>query len=273
MSIERVFDGFRTTVAGGGYTAGSGTLVVSDDMSAFAPDFTVVIAHDNGDGTFTKKAELHVSAVSTTTLTTASEGTDNNAASGDIVAIVQGKRSLRNLTGRVLLQQLTASSSASLDFASWYDADFDEYEIEIVNLIPATDLSDIYLRFSTNGGSSYDAGSNYAWSGLRNSASGVDAHGNNPGSPTTQIDLDANGQPKNTSTWGVCGFYKLFSPGSTSLYKRVVGEVSALNNSGEQFAARVSGVYLSTTAVNALRIIASSGNLASGIVRIYGVRK
>jgi len=36
---------------------------------------------------------------------------------------------------------------------------------------------------------------------------------------------------------------------------------------------RINGIYLSTTAVNALRFLFSSGNIASGVVRMYGVAK
>jgi hypothetical protein len=35
----------------------------------------------------------------------------------------------------------------------------------------------------------------------------------------------------------------------------------------------VNGAYESLVAVNAFRILASSGNLASGIVRVYGIEK
>jgi hypothetical protein len=33
------------------------------------------------------------------------------------------------------------------------------------------------------------------------------------------------------------------------------------------------GAYLNTTAVNAFRVLAGSGNLASGTVRVYGIAK
>ena len=63
----------------------------------------------------------------------------------------------------VLLEEHTASSSASLAFTSWYSASYDEYMIEFVNVIPATNNVGLAVNFSVNGGSSYDTSTIYDW--------------------------------------------------------------------------------------------------------------
>lgn len=169
----------------------------------------------------------------------------------------------------VLLEQHSASASATLDFTSFIASDYDEYLIEILNLIPATNTVDLYVRLSTDGGSSYDAGANY-----NNATFGFDHTGSGLGGGTgqNQIAIRGTAEIHNNANYGVCGTMRLFGPGG-SIYKRTSHQVSYFN-SGSRIALIIgNGVYLSATAVNALRLLFSSGNIASGTVRIYGVAK
>jgi hypothetical protein len=170
-----------------------------------------------------------------------------------------------------LLEQHTASTSATLDFTTAISATYDEYQIEFVNVIPASNNVALYMRMSTNGGSSYDTSSiydftaGYAYSG----GVGVGASATNSDRITL---IDAVG---NSSNYGVRGSIRLFSPGSTALYKSVLGQLMRDDASalGIVLITGVGGVYKSATAVNALRFLYSSGNIASGTIRVYGVAK
>src|SRR5690348_10915535 len=62
-----------------------------------------------------------------------------------------------------LLEQHTASSSASLNFTTCLSSTYDTYQIFLDQLLPATNTANVLLRVSTNGGSSYDSGSHYDW--------------------------------------------------------------------------------------------------------------
>ena len=64
----------------------------------------------------------------------------------------------------VLLEEHTASSSASLDFTASFSATYDDYLIEIIGLNAGTNQAQPWIRFSTNGGSTWDASSIYDWS-------------------------------------------------------------------------------------------------------------
>lgn len=174
--------------------------------------------------------------------------------------------------GLVLLEQYTASASASLDFTTFYSATYDEYLIEFKNVVPATNQANITLRMSTDGGATYDAGGNYAWAGFRASRGGSAAAGSSTG---TSIGLDASGGVSSTtSAAGLCGSARLFDPASTTMWKRVKAEVGIDDgNAAESVVCMVSGSYKSIIAVNAFRVIASSGNLLSGTIRVYGIVK
>jgi len=65
---------------------------------------------------------------------------------------------------------------------------------------------------------------------------------------------------------------KIYDPLSASNYKFVTGTgVGHYSGNSFRYVFTVGGVYRNTTAVNAFRLIMSSGNIASGTVRVYGV--
>lgn len=173
--------------------------------------------------------------------------------------------------GLVLLEQHTASSSASLDFTSWYSASYDDYVIEVLNLVPATNAVALYMRMSTDGGSSYDSGSNY-WTDAGSWRAGLGWTATGGGSGTAINFGTAANTISNTSTRGVWFSLRFYNPGSTSLYKQVFGQGGVLFSDGStRVCLQAGGEYTSTTAVNAFQFLFSSGNIASGTVRIYGL--
>lgn len=171
----------------------------------------------------------------------------------------------------VLLEQHTASGSAALNFTAWYSSAYDEYMIEYVSLVPAS-TGEFALQMSTNGGSSYDTGANYSWCALRNSAAGTAVSGSGSDSG---IQITGNGgQTNSATTGGTIGSSKLFNPGNGSFYPRFTAQVGINDGSGNpDVSVSTTGSYKVTTAVNAFRVFATSGNIASGTVRIYGISK
>lgn len=175
--------------------------------------------------------------------------------------------------GMALLEEHEASGSATLDFTNFIDDSlYDEYIFEFLGLVPATNLVNLIMRMSTNGGSSYDSGTNYGWSVQRFSSSGAGYSG--AGTGQTDICLDGGSgadSVRNAATGGIHGFLRLFKPSDTTLYKRVLGEFAY--DSGNVQASIATGAYLSATAVNAIRFLFASGNIASGTIRVYGIPK
>lgn len=172
--------------------------------------------------------------------------------------------------GLVLLEQHTASNSASLDFTTAITSTYDEYLIEFVDLVSAVNNQTLYMRMSTNGGSSYDAGANYSWSVSGSNRFGQSNAGADSGG--TEIRCSA-GSFSNPSTGSYSGSAKLFSPGSTTLYKAVMGTALELPDGVTVQNDQFGGFYRITTAVNAFRFLMSSGNITSGTIRVYGIAK
>ncbi len=240
----------------------SGTLAVSlssqaankflaaPDGTSGTPSFRVVAA---GDLPLGSSSAFGAVKVDNTTIT---------AAAGVISAVGGSAGAL------ILLEQHTASSSAALNFTTWYSSSYDEYIIEFINVIPATSNVFLGIQVSTNGGSSYDTAGNYnAWKQyFYSGGSGIDSFVSNTYIPVSQAQ-------DTTSTAGHCGMCRLFSPGSTSLNKTFHSTGVCMQTSSLFVRHETIAYYNSTTAINAMRFLYSSGNITSGIVRIYGVSK
>jgi hypothetical protein len=180
----------------------------------------------------------------------------------------------------VLLGVYTASSSASLDIISRnatgrsgaiFQSDFDVYVIDMVNMLPGTDQQNLYIRCSTNGGSSFDTGSNYIWAQWGWAPGGGSAEGGTDTKISTgnsdRAVTNASGNP------GLSFNLRAFNPLSSTKNKTFIGHGGLyVTNSGTYLGGwALSAQYISTTPVNALSVLFSSGNIASGSIRVYGI--
>lgn len=164
------------------------------------------------------------------------------------------------------LGQQVASSSASLDFTSFISSTYDEYVFEFINIIPATDGALLWMRMNT--GSGFDTGANYSYRYWR--MAGATAVVNATGA-TKIILTDGVG---NVATYGICDYIKLFSPQNTSLRKEVSGRLSFQQTAAGGYEASITmGAYDITTALTGVQFLFSTGNIASGTIRVYGVSK
>lgn len=174
-------------------------------------------------------------------------------------------------SGMVLLEQ-HAGSASSLAFTASISSSYDTYRIELVGVTPATNGVSVLFRVSTDGGATYDAGTNYAWVGFRVSRTGNAQVGADAG---TSIDLTVGDNVVNTAAaGGISGGFTLYNPAGGTTSPRIVGEIG-FNDGGSpaQILGTFSGVYSPTTAINAFQIIMSTGNVASGTARCYGISK
>jgi hypothetical protein len=180
----------------------------------------------------------------------------------------------------VLLESHTASASATLDFTTrnaagqsgaTIQADYDHYVIVIHRIVPATTNVDLLFRVSNDGGSSFiSSGYFYAghhWTSAANFQNGATGQ--------AQMPLSGSGTGiKNDSGWGVCGRLELMAAG-TSQHSRLFGQINFVRDSDSIMqGVNHSGLAVSTSpGIDAFRFYFSSGNIASGTIRIYGVSK
>ncbi len=201
--------------------------------------------------------------------TTASTGAIEEITVGSGLSLSAGSLTATGGAGGsvVWLQRQTASSSATLDFTGFISSTYDTYVFRIRNIVPATDNVNFLMRAGTGGGPTIDTGANYTNADFRWSNTGSATAG---GSADTQWGLDGAGGIDNGSTRGVWGFVNLYDPSSTSPNPHMEGKIGYFDNANSPLGCVFSGGYLSGTAMTAVRFFMSSGNIASGVIDVYG---
>lgn len=167
----------------------------------------------------------------------------------------------------VLISSQTASSSASIAFTN-LSSQFSKYIVEFQYIVPASN-SYFSARLSTDNGSTFIS-ANYLNGNVFGSNADVPSGG---AVPTDRINLSvSNVNMINTSTKGYCGRLEIFNPSNTANHKICRTSGNYTNASGSITYVENSLIYTgATTAVNAIQFFFSSGNIASGTFKLYGV--
>lgn len=207
----------------------------------------------------------NLSVTGPTTLANASANVPSAGDTSGSVATMKNFTQGANGSSEVLINATAASNNASITLGS-IPSGYDQYELRITNLLPATNGTNITVRVGTPSPLS----TNYSYSG--NSSSSVPAvtpFGIGGGSGTA-FPLSFSGI-LNTSL-GLTGKYVLTSLGA-ALDPTYHG-MSRYNTNTTFYVDMVGGFCdTSNVAATALQIIASAGNLTSGTIALYGIRK
>ena len=179
-----------------------------------------------------------------------------------------------NLT---LLTTATASSSATLDFTSSIDSTYDSYVFKFYNIHPSANGN---TKFTFN--MSIDAGSNY--NVTKTSTFYVAYNKEDDGEAVLAYDTGydlAQSTDFQEITSGVggavadenaCGTLQIFNPSSTTFVKHFI--CSSNSYRGDfvgSFFQNIAGYANTTSAVDAIRFQFSTGNIDSGVIKLYGI--
>ena len=166
------------------------------------------------------------------------------------------------------ISTVTASDSATVDFTSGIDSTYDMYVITYVGVVPQTNDQILNIRVSVSS-SFQSGGTDYSyWTGKPIASSGSTDTDDSVGNDRLYI----TGQQSNSAGASVSGVLEMWGTQSTSLqqvfYYRNAGTAAS------QTYARVgwgSGNYLANSAIDGVQFLFASGNVASGVFRLYGV--
>lgn len=193
-----------------------------------------------------------------------------------IVDAAQFKAGLRGLESYTLLSSQTLSNVASANFTSLITSEFDEYVFELVDVVPATNSTGIQLRVSTDNGSSWVAGTSYQYVNAC-SASGSASTTGIPGTGASGILMTSTGgfggYIGNDANMSYNATVKLFNANGNYRKKFLTQAMYCLTSTNQLIGLNGYGEAGVTTPINAIQFLALSGNLLSGTIRMYGVRK
>ncbi len=168
----------------------------------------------------------------------------------------------------VLVEQHTASNSATLDFTTCISSTYDDYMIDAVSLVPNTNSAEVQLLVSTDGGM------NYATTGYQTSLLATQLASNTNVNVNTSTSIwFSNNFGTGVTRAALSGTIRMYKPGDATLDKIFTIHSSGTNSNGVWFVYTGGAIYDSASAINAFQVKPSSGNLTFGTVRCYGIAK
>jgi hypothetical protein len=176
--------------------------------------------------------------------------------------------------GLNLISTQTASSSSTISFTSGIDSTYKEYVFKFYNIHPATNTAKFTFNLSVDGGSNYnvtktttmfrashdedDSGTSFGYVASQDLAQSTDFQ---PILQALGTDNDSSGS----------GFLHLFDPSNTTFVKHFIARGGQMQENNKSLDGYVAGYGNTTSAVNAVQFKMSSGNIDSGVIKLYGV--
>jgi len=177
----------------------------------------------------------------------------------------------------VLLTTNTITSGvASSSFTSNIDSTYNTYVFKFINIHPASDNVKFQFNMSTDGGSNYNV--------TKTSTYFRSAH-NEGDSDTTLGYSTSHDLAQSTAYQTICvdigadndqansGYLYLFSPSSTTFVKHFISLINAAQYQDYTSDNYFAGYGNTTSAVDAIDFKMSSGNIDSGVIKMYGLRE
>jgi len=261
----------------GNYFDVTGTTTITSIATTGGPG-TVIGLHFDGALTLTHHAtDLILPSAANITTAAGDEAILVEYASGDYRVISYSKADGTAVVGGsgalTKIATATASNSTSIDFTSGIDSTYEEYELHVIDLVPATDNTSLYLRTDSDAGASFDSGaSDYGYASNRlDSDASSSSHSTSGDSSATHI-LLAN-QVGSAAGESLSGVIRFFNPAGTAAKKIFDFNMSHLDSTNSIRVMHGAGVRLSTGDVDAVRLVMSSGNITSGEFKLYGIEK
>lgn len=218
-----------------------------------------------------KQAKWDVSGVATGTLITLTPP----AAGGTLLT------SASSLTGAqagiTLLGSITASNVASLSFthtggsgtASFDFTAYDVYIFELMNILPATNAQGLVVNYSQNSGTGWVTSASYSYANI--GFSSANSSDNLGGAATATPKINSVGNT--IAAGGLNGTFRLIKPSSTTVQKWYYGNAGYFDSSFYQAKTFSMNYTGDTNAVTGIRWTFESGNITSGVIYAYGLRK
>jgi hypothetical protein len=172
---------------------------------------------------------------------------------------------------KVLITSVTiAAAVASVDFFSGFDGTYDELELEMYDLQPATEAAS-YLRCSVDG-STFDIGADYSYAASFSGTSTPNTPGGFSGNGVTFGQI--SNQQGTSAAWAYLNRIKLrLGPAGNNPHSCWTFQ-SQSHSSVTYASASGGGEYLNGVPVLGLRVFfAGAVNITRGILKLYGIVK
>jgi hypothetical protein len=173
-----------------------------------------------------------------------------------------------------LITTNTSSDAATSDFTSSIDSTYKLYIFKFINIDPATDNTKITFQGSTDGGSNYGVTlTTTSYSAYHNEADNDTSVAYRTGddlAQSTSFQQIARELGTDSDQSSSAELY-LFNPSNTTYVKHFYSTSQTYTYSDYSENMFVAGYFNTTSAIDAIQFKMSSGNIASGTIKMYGV--
>lgn len=162
----------------------------------------------------------------------------------------------------------TAAASAAINFDNYLTATYDNYLVTIEDLVAATSAATLRMEVGTGAGPTYST-STYIGAGFDWTSSG--GAGRTTATANHQLQSGTNTPSNNANAAGMGNVWVYGA--NTAHNKSVASQITNLY-SGSNLAVgnMYAGIWQTTTVLTSLRFFMSSGNITTGIFRLYGIK-
>ena len=175
-----------------------------------------------------------------------------------------------------LLQTQTASSDSTISFTSGIDSTYDEYMFLFVNIHPQTEDAQLSFQANAVGGSGFNEtitdNTFQAFHSETASSQALQYTNNDQGNGTafSSLTFDGVGDSNDSSA---SGYLRLYNPSGTTHVKLFESFMQHDHEASSVFcmSSFQSGYFNTTAAIDEIQFKFSTGNIDSGIFKLYGV--
>ena len=178
-----------------------------------------------------------------------------------------------------LIKEQTASSSSSISFVDGsssvvLDSTYPIYLFKFISIHPATNNGIFSFQGSIDSGSNYNIAMTTTWFYAGQNEGGSSTYlsygtAADQGNGTSFQRLSAGIFNDNDNT--LDGELLLFNPSSTTFVKHFISNFQQSQRSNYSISSFVSGYGNTTSAVNGIQFKFESGNIDSGVIKLYGI--
>ena len=173
-----------------------------------------------------------------------------------------------------LISTQTASSSSTIDFTSGIDSTYKEYIFKFINMHPSANGQNFGFQADTGTNTNYNQTitSTFFEATHGESGSGGALSYKTAKDQAQATGLQSLGQPNNNDDASISGTLHLFDPSNSTFVKHFIARAN-LNESSTQSDNFIAGYINTATAITRVQFKSSSGNIDSGVIKMYGLSK
>ena len=166
--------------------------------------------------------------------------------------------------------------TSSIDITSGIDSTYDVYEFHCINIHPQNDGVAFSFQVNADGGSGFSETITSTafdfWNSESASAGNVSYNAGNDKAQATTYQVVAESLANDNDDSGG-GILTLYAPSSTTYVKHFTASFTSKYWSTYTYSINTAGYINTTTAIDEISFKVASGNIDTGVIKMYGISK